>query len=134
MFGMPVCTRKMQKLWVLCFNIILQYKTCHINLTTRKLSKNNYPNKIHTFKEYLTIIDLLVPMLCIWKHHQCLCFFLASMFQWWTIFQILHAVLSYNQYKYLAISLVSKCCCFCNIYFGPSGAVQTVSDSRRPLF
>ena len=49
----------MQKQWVLCSNIILQYKTCQINLTATKLSKNNYPDKHHTFKEYVTNIDLL---------------------------------------------------------------------------
>ena len=59
MFGMLVCTRKMQKQWILCSYIILQYKTCQINVTANKLSKNNYPNKLHTFKEYVTIIDFL---------------------------------------------------------------------------
>ena len=59
MFGIPVCTWKMQKQWVLCSNIILQYKTCQINLMATKLSKNNYPNKHHTFKEYVTNIDFL---------------------------------------------------------------------------
>ena len=49
----------MQKQWILCSYIILQYKTCQINLTANKLSKNNYPNKLHTFKEYVTIIDFL---------------------------------------------------------------------------
>ena len=29
------------------------------NLTDSKLSKNNYLNKHHTFKEYVTIIDVL---------------------------------------------------------------------------
>ena len=33
MFGMSVCTRKMQKQWVLCSHIILQYKTSQMNLT-----------------------------------------------------------------------------------------------------
>jgi hypothetical protein len=56
---MPVCTRKMQKQWVLCAYIILQYKTCQINLTATQLSKNNYPDKHHTFKEYVTNIDFL---------------------------------------------------------------------------
>ena len=51
MFGMLVCTRKMQKEWILCSYIILQYKTCQINLRANKLSKNNYPHKLHTFKE-----------------------------------------------------------------------------------
>ena len=54
MFGMPVFNRKMQEQLVLFSNIILQYKTCQINLTARKLSKNNYPNKLHTV---LTNID-----------------------------------------------------------------------------
>ena len=57
MFGMPVCNRKMEKEWVLCSYIILQHKTCQINLTAYKLSKTNYPNKLHTFKIYVTIID-----------------------------------------------------------------------------
>ena len=56
---MPVCTKIMQKQWVLCSHINLQYKTCQINLTASKLSKNNYPNVLHTFKEYVTIIDFL---------------------------------------------------------------------------
>ena len=52
---MPVCTKIMQKQWVLCSHINLQYKTCQINLTAIKLSKNNYPNKVHTFKEYTSV-------------------------------------------------------------------------------
>ena len=56
---MPVCTQKMKKQWVLCSHIILQYKTCQINLTANKLSKNNYPNMLHTYKDYVTIIDFL---------------------------------------------------------------------------
>jgi hypothetical protein len=48
---MPVCNRKMEKEWVLCSYIILQHKTCHINLTDSKLSKNNYPNEFHTLKK-----------------------------------------------------------------------------------
>ena len=51
---MLVCTQKMRKQWVLCSDIILQYKTCQINLMANKLSKNNYPNKHHTFEEYVT--------------------------------------------------------------------------------
>jgi hypothetical protein len=39
--------------------IILQYQTCPINLTATKLSKNNFLNKHHTFKEYVTNIDFL---------------------------------------------------------------------------
>ena len=48
MFGMPVGNQKMEKEWVLCSYIILQHKTCQINLTDSKLSKNNYPNELHT--------------------------------------------------------------------------------------
>ena len=59
MFGMPACTQKMGKQWVLCSNIILQYKTCQINLTATELNKNNYLNKHHTFNEYVTNIDFL---------------------------------------------------------------------------
>ena len=56
---MPVCTWKMQKQWVLCSYIILQYKTCQINFTASKLSTDNYSNKHHTFKEYVNNIDFL---------------------------------------------------------------------------
>ena len=54
---MPVCNQKIPKQRVLCSNIILQYKTCQIKLTASKLSKNKYPNKLHTFKKKVTIID-----------------------------------------------------------------------------
>ena len=48
---------KNERQWVLCSHIILQYKTCQIDLTASKLSKKNYPNMLHTFKDYVTIID-----------------------------------------------------------------------------
>jgi hypothetical protein len=56
---MPACTQKMRKQLVLCSNIILQYKIYQINLTATELSKNNFLNKHHTFKEYVTNIDFL---------------------------------------------------------------------------
>ena len=54
---------KMEKEWVLCSYIILQHKTCQINLMDSKLSKNNYPNKLHTNKwQFLIFPPVLVPM------------------------------------------------------------------------
>ena len=50
------CFENMQKQWILFSPIILQYKTFQINLTANKLSKNNYSNKPHTFREYVIII------------------------------------------------------------------------------
>ena len=49
-FSMSVGTWKVQKQWKLCPH--------NINLTASILSKNNYPNKPHTLKEYVTIIEL----------------------------------------------------------------------------
>jgi hypothetical protein len=43
------------------FYVLLSFYNTKIakNLTANKLSKNNYPNKLHTFKEYVTIIDFV---------------------------------------------------------------------------
>ena len=60
MFGMPVCIQKLKNQWVLCSHMILQCKTRQRNLTASKLSKYNYPYKLHTFKEKVTKIDFLV--------------------------------------------------------------------------
>jgi hypothetical protein len=50
----------MQKQFVLCSPIILQYKTCQINLTATKLRKDNYPSKLHTLKKEMTINDFFL--------------------------------------------------------------------------
>ena len=58
MFGMPVYTREMQRHWVLCSPIILQYKTGQMNLTASNfIYFLNCARRLHTFNENVTIIN-----------------------------------------------------------------------------
>ena len=54
---MPLCNRKMQKQWVLCFPIIPRHKTDQINLTASNLEKNSVVHRLCTLKIKRTIIE-----------------------------------------------------------------------------